>query len=120
MNLGKRRLREEPELNVVSLVDVVLLLLIFFMLTMHCQEVEGKMLSQLPKDKGLPSRESKPMEEGRLTVRAGRRAAHHVGDLQVLVDDEVVAVDQSPRQLMVMVAPLVGREPVWAPVIKDQ
>jgi len=33
MNLGNRRLREEPELNVVSLVDVVLLLLIFFMLT---------------------------------------------------------------------------------------
>lgn len=33
MNLGSRRSREEPELNVVSLVDVVLLLLIFFMLT---------------------------------------------------------------------------------------
>ncbi len=33
MNLGSRRQREEPELNVVSLVDVVLLLLIFFMLT---------------------------------------------------------------------------------------
>ena len=30
MNLGSRRPREEPELNVVSLVDVVLLLLIFF------------------------------------------------------------------------------------------
>jgi len=33
MNLGNRRVREQPELNVVSLVDVVLLLLIFFMLT---------------------------------------------------------------------------------------
>ena len=33
VQLGKRRAREEPELNVVSLVDVVLLLLIFFMLT---------------------------------------------------------------------------------------
>ena len=33
MNLGSRRPRDEPELNVVSLVDVVLLLLIFFMLT---------------------------------------------------------------------------------------
>lgn len=33
MQLRSARAREEPELNVVSLVDVVLLLLIFFMLT---------------------------------------------------------------------------------------
>lgn len=33
MDLRNRRTREEPDLNVVSLVDVVLLLLIFFMLT---------------------------------------------------------------------------------------
>lgn len=33
MNLRQRRSREEPEINLVSLVDVVLLLLIFFMLT---------------------------------------------------------------------------------------
>ncbi|GMW05511.1 MAG: biopolymer transporter ExbD [Gammaproteobacteria bacterium] len=33
MNLRQRNAREEPEVNLISLVDVVLLLLIFFMLT---------------------------------------------------------------------------------------
>lgn len=33
MNLRQRSVREEPDVNLISLVDVVLLLLIFFMLT---------------------------------------------------------------------------------------
>ena len=33
MNLRERRVREDPEINLVSLVDIVLLLLIFFILT---------------------------------------------------------------------------------------
>ncbi|MCK6371300.1 MAG: biopolymer transporter ExbD [Gammaproteobacteria bacterium] len=33
MNLRQRNVREEPDVNLISLVDVVLLLLIFFMLT---------------------------------------------------------------------------------------
>lgn len=33
MNLRQRSVREQPEVNLISLVDVVLLLLIFFMLT---------------------------------------------------------------------------------------
>jgi biopolymer transport protein ExbD len=33
MNLRQRSTREEPDINLISLVDVVLLLLIFFMLT---------------------------------------------------------------------------------------
>ena len=39
--------------NMTPMIDVVFQLLIFFMLSMHFKEVEGKLLSQLPKDKGL-------------------------------------------------------------------
>ncbi len=47
---------EKPEeLNMTPMIDVVFQLLIFFMLTMKFTEVEGKLLSTLPKDKGLAS-----------------------------------------------------------------
>ena len=41
------------QLNMTPMIDVVFQLLIFFMLTMQFKEIEGKLLSQLPKDKGL-------------------------------------------------------------------
>jgi len=43
------------ESNMTPMIDVVFQLLIFFMLSMHFKEVEGKLLSTLPKDKGLQS-----------------------------------------------------------------
>ncbi|HEX7899874.1 MAG TPA: biopolymer transporter ExbD [Planctomycetota bacterium] len=82
----RRRAPDEvaaEQLNMTPMIDVVFQLLIFFMLTMHFQEVEGKMLSQLPKDKGLPDRQSKITEEVRLSVRAGRLYVekHEIGEL---------------------------------------
>jgi biopolymer transport protein ExbD len=63
----------EPDASdMTPMIDIVFQLLIFFMLTMHFQEVEGKMLSQLPKGKGILTDHSTPTEEVRLTVRAGR------------------------------------------------
>lgn len=47
MNL-RRRAHEEPELNLISLVDVVLLLLIFFMISTTFVD-EGRIRLQLPK-----------------------------------------------------------------------
>jgi biopolymer transport protein ExbD len=44
-----------PESNMTPMIDVVFQLLIFFMLSMHFKEIEGKLLSTLPKDKGLQS-----------------------------------------------------------------
>ncbi|MHC4606521.1 MAG: ExbD/TolR family protein [Planctomycetota bacterium] len=42
---------DQPPLT--PFIDVIFQMLIYFMLTMHFKELEGKLLSQLPKDKGL-------------------------------------------------------------------
>ena len=72
MNLRERRVREDPEINLVSLVDIVLLLLIFFILTtsfvrqsqlaIHLPEAA----STAPPDAGAP-----PALEITVTARGG-------------------------------------------------
>ena len=47
MNLKPRRGAEEPEINVVSLIDVVLLLVVFFMLSSRFTD-EGRVRVHLP------------------------------------------------------------------------
>lgn len=74
----------EPDASdMTPMIDIVFQLLIFFMLTMHFQEVEGKMLSQLPKNKGPVSGPAVVTEEVRLTVREGRLSVekHEIGEL---------------------------------------
>jgi biopolymer transport protein ExbD len=53
MNL-KPRTHEEPEINVVSLIDVVLLLVVFFMLSSRFTE-EGRMRVHLPTASAVPT-----------------------------------------------------------------
>jgi len=53
MNL-RRRAHEEPELNLISLVDVVLLLLIFFMVSTTFVD-EGRIRLQLPRAGAEPA-----------------------------------------------------------------
>jgi biopolymer transport protein ExbD len=69
-------------LNMTPMIDVVFQLLIFFMLTMHFKEVEGKLLSQLPKDKGLsPSHVLQPeLQEIRIVICAGGDTRMHLHD----------------------------------------
>lgn len=64
MNL-QRRAHEEPELNLISLVDVVLLLLIFFMLSTKFVD-ESRIELQLPQASGKPAaaQKSDPIEVG--------------------------------------------------------
>jgi len=52
MNLKPRR-HEEPEINVVSLIDVVLLLVVFFMLSSRFTD-EGRVRVHLPTANGVP------------------------------------------------------------------
>jgi len=52
MNLKPRR-HEEPEINVVSLIDVVLLLVVFFMLSSRFTD-EGRLQVQLPQASAVP------------------------------------------------------------------
>ena len=62
MNL-RRRVYEEPELNLISLVDVVLLLLIFFMVSTTFVD-ESRLKIQLPQAgvENAPEQESHPIE----------------------------------------------------------
>ncbi len=42
---------EKPgDLNMTPMIDVVFQLLIFFMLSMHFKEIEGKLITTLPRD----------------------------------------------------------------------
>ena len=69
-------------LNMTPMIDVVFQLLIFFMLSMHFKEVEGKLLSQLPKDKGLaPTNVLQPeLQEVRIVICAGGDTRTHKQD----------------------------------------
>jgi biopolymer transport protein ExbD len=65
----KPRRSEEPEINVVSLIDVVLLLVVFFMLSSNFT-AEGRLRIRLPQASSLPTQ--RPAEEGLVvTVSAG-------------------------------------------------
>jgi biopolymer transport protein ExbD len=61
MNLKPRR-HEEPEINVVSLIDVVLLLVVFFMLSSKFTD-EGRLHVQLPRASAVPpaAEQSEPL-----------------------------------------------------------
>jgi biopolymer transport protein ExbD len=68
MNLKPRR-NEEPEINVTSLIDVVLLLVVFFMLSSNFA-AEGRLRIRLPTASSVPveQRNSEPLV---ITVAAG-------------------------------------------------
>ena len=77
-----RRRMEDPQteaLNMTPMIDVVFQLLIFFMLTMQFQEVEGKLLSQLPKVGTHPT--TAPLrEELRISICADGNLAEHLSN----------------------------------------
>ncbi len=56
MNLRARRL-EEPEINLVSLIDVVLMMVVFFMLSSSLVE-EGRIRIHLPQASSVPTPKS--------------------------------------------------------------
>jgi len=71
--LRRRRADDLDEVSgsdMTPMIDVVFQLLIFFMLTMQFKEVEGKLLSQLPKNLGPLSQAVEPdLKEVRVLVR---------------------------------------------------
>jgi biopolymer transport protein ExbD len=56
MNLKPRK-HEEPEINVVSLIDVVLLLVVFFMLSSRFTD-EGRLRVHLPQASAIPAQKA--------------------------------------------------------------
>ncbi len=56
MNLGRRRMREEPEVNLTSLIDVLLMLLLFFVMSTTFVRTSALHV-QLPTASEKPTRE---------------------------------------------------------------
>lgn len=79
MNL-KPRQRDEPELNLIPLVDVVLLLLIFFMVTSTFME-QGRIKVQLPQASSVPV-ETRSLDP--IVVTITERGAYRVNDRELI------------------------------------
>jgi len=79
MNLKPQR-HEEPEINVVSLIDVVLLLVVFFMLSSRFTE-EGRLRVHLPHASAVPT--EKPASEP-LVVTVTQQGSYRVNDRDLI------------------------------------
>jgi len=79
MNLKPRR-HEEPEVNVVSLIDVVLLLVVFFMLSSRFTD-EGRLRVHLPQASGVPPAASKSEP---LVVTVTQQGTYRVNERELI------------------------------------
>jgi biopolymer transport protein ExbD len=79
MNLKPRK-HEEPEINVVSLIDVVLLLVVFFMLSSRFTD-EGRLRVRLPQASDVPT--AKPASEP-LVVAVTQQGTYRVNDHELI------------------------------------
>jgi biopolymer transport protein ExbD len=76
----KPRLREEPEIQLIPLVDVVLLLLIFFMVS-STFSFEGRVKVQLPQADSVPER---PTTGDPIVVTVTAQGAYRVNELALI------------------------------------
>jgi biopolymer transport protein ExbD len=79
VNLKPRR-HEEPEINVVSLIDVVLLLVVFFMLSSRFTD-EGRVRVHLPTASGVPPQAS---QSEPLVVSVTQEGGYRVNDKELI------------------------------------
>jgi biopolymer transport protein ExbD len=79
MNL-KPRTHEEPEINIVSLIDVVLLLVVFFMLSSRFTD-EGRLRVHLPQASSVP--QAKPESEP-LVVTVTQQGGYRVNERELI------------------------------------
>lgn len=79
MNLKPRR-HEEPEINVVSLIDVVLLLVVFFMLSSRFTD-EGRLRVRLPQASAVPPASSKSEP---LVVTVTQQGTYRVNERELI------------------------------------
>ena len=80
MNL-KPRSHEEPEINVVSLIDVVLLLVVFFILSSRFTD-EGRLHVHLPTASAVP--QAKNTEEAGLVVSVSQAGGYLVNQRELI------------------------------------
>jgi biopolymer transport protein ExbD len=80
MNLRPRH-REDPEINLISMIDVLLVLLVFFMVSTTFNQ-EGRVKVQLPQASEVPDTlraallKEAGADRGPITIRADARTTH--------------------------------------------
>lgn len=79
MNLKPRR-NEEPEINLVSLIDVVLMLVVFFMLSSQFID-EGRVRIRLPEAQGVPNARTQAES---LVVAVTQAGSYRVNDKELI------------------------------------
>mgnify|MGYP003573854009 CR=1 FL=1 len=84
---------EEVSLQLTSMIDVVFLLLIFFMCAMKFKTLERKVAAFLPKDRGLAKTKIKLEEKAKITVELKRTKTEKVTRVKLL-DSEIGVDDQ--------------------------
>lgn len=82
MNFSAGRFREEPEISLTSLIDVVFTLIIFFVVTTTFDE---RSAVQLDLPKAAPDAASVPRET--ITVAIDAQGRYYIGDNEVLKRD---------------------------------
>ena len=72
----KELIDDECELQMTPMIDVVFLLLIFFLCTIKFKTLEGKLAAYLPKDVGVNTFEAEPKEKCRRISQVSRPRSH--------------------------------------------
>ena len=65
----KKAAEDECELEMTSMIDVVFLLLIFFLCTLKFKTLEGKLAAYLPKDVGVNTSEAEEIEKVEIVIK---------------------------------------------------
>lgn len=94
MNLGRRRMREEPEVNLTSLIDVLLMLLLFFIMSTTFVHTSALHVQ-------LPTASEKPVKEPADSVEIVIDAkGHFFVNRHELVNNRLDTVRQALRQTL--------------------
>jgi biopolymer transport protein ExbD len=80
MKISSRRGREDPEINLISLIDVALLLVIFFMLSSTFMQ-EGRLKVELPEASSVPTGRQKADP---LVISVAQTGAYRVNDRELI------------------------------------
>jgi biopolymer transport protein ExbD len=97
MNLKPRR-NEEPEINLVSLIDVVLMLVVFFMLSSQFVD-EGRVKIQLPQAAGAPPKQAQGEP---IVVAVTQSGSYRVNDQEL--------INSSPETLRAALVKVAGQD----------
>ena len=89
-------------INVTAMVDIIFCLCIFFMCSFHFRQLEGKIESWLPRDKGVQATPVKNLmiEEIRIFLRFNPKASDAEGAVRRAVGSQAVATDEDMRRVL--------------------